>query len=81
MERWTHTGGVHGTLETIPADSGVLHPTSNGSQERSNRLKALMGKNMSRSSIAGLGTVGLPQKQTPSGKPRDTQTEALQHGR
>lgn len=65
----------------IPADSGVLRSTSNENQERDNFVKALMASAVSRLSAACLGEAGLPQKPMPSGKPRDTLTEARQCGR
>lgn len=61
-----------------PAESEILTSTTNDIQERDNSLAALLcGAGVNRMRKA----VGLSQKPTPAGKPRDMPTETRQHGR
>ena len=68
------------TLESIPANNGILPPATNGNQERGNPIEALKASALSRQSAACPDGEGLPQKQMPPGKPGDMLTEARQSG-
>jgi hypothetical protein len=70
---------LQGILKTTSAYSGVRRSAPNGNQERDNPIKALerIVSVLSRYQPQALVRVGLPQKQMPLGKPRDTLTEAL----
>jgi len=81
IESQARTAFAWDTLEPIPADRGILHPTTNEDQERSNPFEARAAPPRADSQSQALKWEGLPQKQMPLGKPGDTLTEARQRGR
>jgi hypothetical protein len=65
--------------QSNPANSEILNSMTNDAQERCKDPSVLLKKEQV--STGCRWVVGLPQKPTPSGKPRDMQTEARGYGR
>mgnify|MGYP000932411328 CR=1 FL=1 len=83
LRGWTLPWRIQAAPQSNPADSEILRSTTNGIQERGKGPFALPPLPTGREQVStGCGgTLGLSQKPTPSGKPKDLLTETRDHGR